>query len=193
MNKHKDIALETLINLTNARLGYAPTTPSEFNELASDIRKETGRTLSLSSIKRLWGYVRYEGFPSSTTLNTLAIYNGYTSWDSFFSEINRSNSDCESGFLTDSLINADTLKTGDRLQLSWNDDKMCEIECVGELRFRVIMSHNIKLLPGDLFTMHTVSLGHPIYLSNIVRDTLHIPAYYGARQGGLRHITYLPA
>lgn len=79
----KNIALEALVEITNNNLGFVPSTPTEFNDLSRLIHKKTGRSLSLSSIKRIWGYVRYEGFPSLTTLNTLAQYNGFKDWETF--------------------------------------------------------------------------------------------------------------
>ncbi len=76
----KNLALETLIYLTNCKFGYVPSTPSEFGDLCVSITKQTGRSISMSSIKRLWGYVSYDGFPSVTILNILAQYNNYESW-----------------------------------------------------------------------------------------------------------------
>ena len=79
----KNLALEALVDITNSNLGYIPSTPAEFNELSRMIQQKTGRSISLSSIKRIWGYVRYEGFPSVTTLNTLAMYNEFKDWETF--------------------------------------------------------------------------------------------------------------
>lgn len=79
----KNNALEALVDITNNNLGYVPSTPTEFNELSRLIQQKTGRSLSLSSIKRIWGYVKYEGFPSVTTLNILAQYNEFKDWESF--------------------------------------------------------------------------------------------------------------
>ncbi len=76
-------ALEALIKITNDKLGYEPNTPSEFNNLILQIQRTTGETLSLSSIKRLWGYVKHKGDFSPTTLNILARFNGIKDWRSF--------------------------------------------------------------------------------------------------------------
>ena len=188
----KNIALETLVEITNNNLGYIPTTPTEFNELSRQIEKKTGRSISLSSIKRIWGYVRYEGFPSVTTLNNLAKYNGFKDWNAFLSSktVTRLNED--SGFFEESVVNPVDLKPGDRLLLKWGKDKSCEIECTLPMRFRVKKSHNIKLEAGDVFTLHTLCLGHPIYISDIVRGDTILPAYIGAKKGGLTSLTHLP-
>lgn len=187
----KNIALEALVEITNNNLGYVPASPSEFNELSLMIKKKTGRSLSLSSIKRIWGYVEYKGFPSVTTLNTLAQYNEFKDWESFM--VNRAATDNDdSSFIGKSMINADTLETGDRLLLEWGNGKSCEIECVAYMRFRVNSSKNIKLQPRDIFTLHAVCVSHPIYVSDIERGDMCIPAYIGAKKGGITTIYILP-
>lgn len=185
----KNIALETLVEITNSNLGYVPSTPTEFNELCRLIQKKTGRSISLSSIKRIWGYVRYEGFPSITTLNNLAQYNGYKDWETFM--IEKPGNTNQSGFIEESAVNIEAMKTGDRLLLSWPSGKSCEIECIGPSRFQVNRSSNIKLEPGDTFTLHALCVGHPLYVRDIQRGELLIPAYIGAKNGGLTIITTL--
>ena len=80
--ENKD-ALKALIEITNEKLGFEPTTPSEYDKLIWQIQKTTGDTLRLSSIKRLWGYVKHEGRFSTSTLNILARFNGIKDWESF--------------------------------------------------------------------------------------------------------------
>ncbi|MDE7376543.1 MAG: hypothetical protein K2N16_06825 [Muribaculaceae bacterium] len=182
----KNHALEVLLNLTNNTLGFVPSTPTEFNELSLAIEQKTGRSLSLSSIKRLWGYIKYDGYPSSTTLNTLAKFNGYKNWDTFLM-VNIEGTDY-SGFIEESIVNTEELNVGDKIVLRWGGEKSCEIECIAPARFRVNQSHNIKLLAGDTFTLHTIFRGHPLYVSDIQRGEQLIPAYIGAKKGGIASI-----
>ena len=189
----KNIALKTLVEITNHNLGYIPSTPTEFNDLSRQIETKTGRSISLSSIKRIWGYVSYEGFPSLNTLNNLAIYNGFKSWESFLTSKTFTRLTDDSGFFEESAVNPVDLKPGDRIQLKWGKEKSCEIECILPMRFRVRKAHNIKLEPGDVFTLHTLCIGHPIYISDIVRGETLLPAYIGAKKGGLTSIAHLSA
>ena len=187
----KNDALEALVRITNERLGYEPTTPSEFNDLLLRIQKTTGDYLSLSSIKRLWGYVKYNGEFSQTTLNILARFNGMKDWESFKNRIEREvavTNDEDSGFHPDTMVDTGKYKPGDRFELGWNDGKGCEMECVDHMRFRVMKSRNIKLKEGDLVTLHTLCIGHPIYISDIKRDDLHFASYIGAKKSGLQSI-----
>ncbi|MDE6271045.1 MAG: hypothetical protein K2M12_09370 [Muribaculaceae bacterium] len=183
----KNLALESLVNITNSNLGYVPSTPSEFSELSRSIQKKTCRTISLSSIKRIWGYVKYEGFPSVTTLNTLAQYNGYKDWEAFLIG-NTAKYGEDSGFLDESVVNQSNLNIGDKLLLRWDNEKACEIEYIEDGRFRVNRSQNIKLKEGDTFTLHTLCVGHPIYVSDIQRGDQRFPGYIGAKKGGVTTI-----
>ncbi len=187
----KQQALKSLIQLTNTTLGYIPSTPTEFNTLSRKIQQRTGDSISPSSIKRLWGYVSYKSFPSVTTLNILAQFNGFTDWIAFTNSLYPNESTEDSGFLVDSMANTSKLEAGERLALSWDADKSCELECITDMRFRVNKSHNIKLLAGDTLTLHTISIGHPIYVSDIVRGEDHIEGYIGAKKGGLRSFKIL--
>ncbi len=190
----KSDALEALVRITNENLGYEPTTPSEFNELLMRIQKTTGHTLSLSSIKRLWGYVKYNGTFSPTTLNILARFNGKKDWESFKRSIEKEveiTNDDDSGFHSDTMIDTGKYKAGDRIQLRWGDNKGCDMKCVEHMRFKVERALNIKLKEGDIVTLHTLCIGHPVNVSDIVRDDMKFTSYVGAKKNGLRSIKEL--
>ena len=187
-------ALEALVRITNENLGYEPTTPSEFNDLILRIKKATGESLSLSSIKRIWGYVKHTGDFSHTTLNILARYNGMKDWESFKKRIDTEvplTNDDDSGFHSDSMVDTGRYKPGDRIALRWNVGKGCVVECVDYMRFKVTKSMNIKLKEGDIVTLHTLCIGHPVYVSNIQRGDMHFTSYIGAKKGGLLSIREL--
>ncbi|MPR34760.1 hypothetical protein [Salmonirosea aquatica] len=52
-------------------------TNADFELLGEKIRDETGVSLSTSTLKRLWGRVRYDSTPQVATLNALARFAGY--------------------------------------------------------------------------------------------------------------------
>ena len=57
----------------------------DFEALSARIYKETKVSLSVSTLKRLWGKIRYEGTPNIGTLNALAQFAGYENWRAFTS------------------------------------------------------------------------------------------------------------
>lgn len=186
----KTTALQTLIDLTNKKHGRQPSSPTEFDDLCRQIKKELGRTISVSSIKRIWGYVPYDGFPTTTTLNILAEFNGLPGWSHLLAcssaeELN------ESCFLLNSTIDTAKLRDGAQLDIRWSSNKRCIIECIDRKKFRVLQSTNIKLLPGDTFTLHTLSVGLPIYATAVYRGSEMIGDYTGAKNGGVTIINNL--
>ena len=55
----------------------------DFEQLSEKIFEKTKVQLSVSTLKRIWGKVRYENFPTSGTLNALASFLGYENWRDF--------------------------------------------------------------------------------------------------------------
>jgi hypothetical protein len=55
----------------------------DFESLSERIFDQTKVSLSASTLKRIWGKVKYESLPNQTTLNTLAAFAGYTNWREF--------------------------------------------------------------------------------------------------------------
>ena len=55
----------------------------DFEQLAEKIFNKTGVNLSLSTMKRIWGRVRYDNFPNNATLNALAGFLDYKDWRNF--------------------------------------------------------------------------------------------------------------
>jgi hypothetical protein len=68
------------------KIGWGPGTEwqnQDFEELSKRIFHKTKVSLSVSTLKRLWGKIRYEGTPNVATLNTLAQFIGYENWRAF--------------------------------------------------------------------------------------------------------------
>jgi hypothetical protein len=55
----------------------------DFEQLSEKIFDKTKVQLSISTLKRIWGKVRYENFPTTATLNALAGFLDYESWRDF--------------------------------------------------------------------------------------------------------------
>lgn len=58
-------------------------TPKDFDLLRDSIYEECHEMVSISTLKRLWGYNRYEGTPRVSSLNPIARYVGYRDWDEY--------------------------------------------------------------------------------------------------------------
>jgi hypothetical protein len=61
-------------------------TTREFEQLSEMILEPSGVHLSVATLKRVWGKVKYGSRPSATTLNALAQFAGYEHWRAFEQE-----------------------------------------------------------------------------------------------------------
>lgn len=56
---------------------------NDFEQLSTLLAEDSGVQLSVVTLKRLWGNLKYTSSPSTTTLNTLVLFIGFKNWRSF--------------------------------------------------------------------------------------------------------------
>lgn len=86
---NNDTGLERCRQLIEASLGWgdpASWTNEDFDQLSDRIFEKTEARLSVSTLKRIWGKVKYDHSPTTATLNVLARYAGFEGWRSFLSQ-----------------------------------------------------------------------------------------------------------
>ena len=72
--------------LTEEKLGWgdpAGWTDYDFERLSELVFEQTKTRLSVSTLKRIWGKVRYESTPNMATLNIMASFSGFADWRAF--------------------------------------------------------------------------------------------------------------
>jgi hypothetical protein len=86
---HNETNLERCKSRIEASLGWgdpASWSNEDFDELSDRIFAKTSVRLSVSTLKRIWGKVKYDHSPTTATLNALARYAGFESWRDFLSK-----------------------------------------------------------------------------------------------------------
>jgi hypothetical protein len=81
-----EVLLQKCKHLIETKLGWEESTAwtnHDFLTLAAKIQDATGVNLSVATLKRIWGKVKYESKPTITTLNTLAQFTGFENWRAF--------------------------------------------------------------------------------------------------------------
>lgn len=82
----KDIYLIQCRQDIEQQIGLGPSdswTTADFERLSEAILSKTGVCLSVTTLKRVWGKIRYDSSPTTTTLNGLVNYLGYANWHDF--------------------------------------------------------------------------------------------------------------
>ena len=99
-------------------IGRALQSPSDFECLIDRVWEKQHQVFSLSTIKRLWGYVGSNGQPRLSTLNTLSQFLGYADWNAYLAHLEQ-RSESESALFKGEGICTEDLSLNDILQVSW--------------------------------------------------------------------------
>lgn len=79
----QDAAVTLLLEKIEEQLGRKMMTPKDFDFLAVQVFEKTRQSISVSTLKRVWGYVSSKGSVSETTLDLLSNFAGYASFFQF--------------------------------------------------------------------------------------------------------------
>lgn len=150
-------------------------TPSSIDRLLSDIYESTGQTLSMSTLKRLWGKVSDVTTPSATTLDILARYAGYEGWKDFCKAMDGENS---SDFIGTKVIRSQDMNVGDTVRLRWHPDRTCSLHYLGGCRYEVTEQQNSKLCVGATFQTDIIAHRQPLFVTNLMMPGMDKPATY---------------
>jgi len=80
---------------------------------------------------------------------------------------------------------ASSLVCGDCLHLTWQPDRVCDVEYLGDLTFQVIASENTRLRTGDTFQVSLIIEREPLYLDNLIQDGKQPIAYVCGKKSGV--------
>lgn len=79
----KEHNIQRLREAVESVSGRRMQTPKDFDYLRNCIYEECHEMVSISTLKRLWGYNRYDNTPRKSSLNPIARYVGFRDWDDF--------------------------------------------------------------------------------------------------------------
>ena len=188
ISPEKSLAIRVAVE---KNFGEPVRTPGHFEMLAADIFKHTGRTIGISTLKRLWGYITDQTVTSFTTLSLLARYVGFIDWEAFDRALDNpvNLGDKDSDFTQGQIFNARRAPVGTTIVAQWDVAKSITVRKSSDpARFEVISSHNVKLQPGDSVTIETLAIGRPIQAVDCRRGSAMMGNYTGARHSGLKSI-----
>ena len=170
------------------RMGQSLQTPYDFQLLIQHIWNERHMVISLSTIKRLWGYIDSSARPRLSTLNMLSQFLGYTDWNAYLAALEL-RCETESDLFKGEGISTADLSINDLIQVSWLPNRQCTFRYLGNNRFEVTESIHAKLQIGDTFDAIAFIIGKPMYLSNLKRQDGTTTSYVAGKRNGISHVT----
>lgn len=160
-------------------------TPKDFKFLRERIYARLHVLISRTTLMRIWGYVDEGVEPRKGTLDILVRFLGYQGWEEYCQNAQLPKEQQSSPVLNRRLSVAQTLTRGDRLRLNWQPDRVCDVEYMGELNFRVVASENTRLHEGDTFQCSLIIEGEPLYLDNLRQGNRPPIAYVCGKKAGV--------
>jgi hypothetical protein len=135
--------------------------------LAEKILSDCKCSISSSTLKRLFGFVKGEKEPRAYTLDILAAYIGYPSWDELLHSFNTEGSQARREI---SELKPSKLKPGEKFELSYKPNTIITIEHIGKSKFKVLAVKNSRLKEGNVFKAAVITLHHPLFVLEVEGD-----------------------
>jgi len=160
-------------------------TPKDFEFLRERIYARLHILVSRTTLMRLWGYVDEDVKPRKATLDILSHFLGYEDWDAYCQNSRLPKEQQSAPVMSRRLSVANELVSGDRLQLTWQPDRTCDVKYLGDQRFVVTASENTRLREGDTFECSLIIEGEPLYLDNLKQGEQPAIAYVCGKKTGV--------
>lgn len=199
-----DELIRRLCSQLEAAVGRKLRTPKDFKQLCNMVEARTGEQLSYNTMRRAWGIVGGNTRPRRFTLSILARFLGYHDWDGFvaansvgaggeeadkeksISQLGNDGKDASTPLVMRHIDVPTELRIGDRLRLTWQPGRVCDVEYDGSLHFRVLASQKTRLQPGDTFLCSLIVDGEPLYLGVMQKPNQPPVTYVCGKISGVR-------
>lgn len=160
-------------------------TPKDFDFLKDRIYARMHILVSSTTLKRLWGYLDESVTPREKTLDVLTQFLGYRGWEEYTHQVKNQEESQSSPVMNRKISVKDDLALGDRIRLIWQPERVCDIEYLGNLTFKVVTSENTRLQAGDTFQCSLIVEGEPLYLDHLIQNQKQPTAYVCGKKSGV--------
>jgi len=178
---------ETLCQTVEQSIHRKMMTQADFEFLVDVIYNRTHELLSATTLKRLWGKVQSDYAPSARTLNTLALFLGYSDFGGFCQHQPMGDTPPSNPVLSEHLDVDKDINIDDEITLYWAPGRVCHVRYLGNFQFVVTASEMTRLQPGDTFSCNVFINGEPLYLKNLCQAGRSPFNYVCGMKGGIRY------
>lgn len=159
--------------------------PADCDALSAHISDQTGQSISITTLKRMFGFVNGTHEPRLYTLDVLAQYLGYPNWDVYYEKfIHIENSE----FFTAEQIEIDALKPDAVIEITYDPDRIIRLVYQGNYLFNVEHSTNSKLLKGDQLIIVSIVKHYPLIIASVLRDEKNLGKFVAGKTSGITSI-----
>lgn len=159
---------DTIIDDIKQKSGLPFDQSKHFEMLSEVIFSKTGRTIGLTTLKRLLGYITDSRKSNPYTLNTIAIYLGFETWEEY---IKTKRFDSTWDYEDDSIY-VDELVEGQKVSVEYLNRKVTFVAKIrdGENILVVESVENSSLTPGDECYIYRIKKGECLEAKKVIRN-----------------------
>lgn len=150
------------------------------------IQVVTGDLLSISTLKRIFGFAASNHLPRLSTLDILASYAGYPDFRALEKDKNEGLASSE--FVQVEAVAPENITHGSIIRLLYTPGRSLTLKYVGEGWFEVKTVSGGKLRKGDMLHIGQIVINFQLIVSEVRRDGISLGSYIAAKQGGIKSI-----
>lgn len=160
---------DSTIQEIKAKSGLEFNKVKDFVALSDLILKTTGRSIGVTTLKRLMGNITDTRNANPYTLDTIAQYLGFSSWNNY------SDQACNNSLwnYADDTVYILALKAGQTLELQYLNRKLklVVVTYEGQNALKVVTAKNSSLRQGDILLVHHIRKGEVLEAEQVIRGT----------------------
>jgi len=184
--EHLRIMLSKLIKeKIEARFGKDIRYPKDCEALANHISESCRTRISSSTLLRLYGFVKGIREPRLHTLDIVAEYLGYKSWEELIASFDKKEAVQKK---TIEKLKPENIKINQTVQIGYEPNRTIEFKKAGTI-FRIVSSNERRLLLNDEIKFSVIELHYPLTLTHVIREGKSIGKVQVASVSGVTQIT----
>lgn len=149
----------------HARLGKEIRYAKDCEFLAHDISQVCKVSISVSTLLRLYGFGKRKGEFRQYTLDIIAQYLNYKSWEQLVNSLDK---EIETPIKVIERLTPKQINTGQTVHVSYEPRKVIEVKKTGAL-FHVVSSNEKRLLLNDEVKFQSLELHYPLTFTHVIR------------------------
>ena len=186
--KIEDAHLEKLKHDVGESCSLKLNTSKNFEILKYLIKERNGDHLSVTTLKRIWGYVEgYQGIREDS-LNILSRFLGYPDWKTYVADRCGDKKKRSSHFIITNALLVEDIETNEMLEIFWEPKRRLLLKCLGKGQFETIEAENSKITAGDTFRCERFIIGEPLYINNLIHNGEEPRLFVAGKTGGLTKV-----
>lgn len=164
------------------RYGAPLQTSRDYYNLSDEITESKAGSLSASTLKRLWGYVRDSHGKHRSTLDILARYAGYEGgFRCFCAQCDASSS----GFEKERVLDVFALHEGAMVAVTWEPERHLMLRYLGRCVFTVAEATNTKIATETKVRCARLIDNEPLLLDILDKADIPVSLYHAGKINGI--------